>query len=428
MDMNNKIERIRSIVNYLKMLDMIDDNVRVDEKAIAINANIFNKLLYDIYKCRDYKTAKELAKYVNKKYKIRLNEDDIQRMWDNNYFMDYMSMMYNKHTKLVKELNDIQSGEHEACHMVGGEDNENKQPLDMIKYDDHIVGNILSSLEDKSFVEREDVKSVINELPIFKAYAEGNWDEVGKLLSDYIISLHLEDYMEMIFFPLYYLEKGETFGKYNSIIIDLFGLWLNGVAIFLGFITPIMLKGLNLVLMSLSVIPMVGAVTAPMAAILGIVEGPLISLVNAMPMFFKFLMSIQRKDFKRALDYLSRIFPMLGVVMISATNIITLVNKFLLLYSEGVDFVDFNIGRLRDFFSTDGSDVYNSYKRVIQPNMSSSPLVKGIVKFTGFDNTMNNFNSKRKKIMDKYNEEEMKQMGGIMRDLINKQNELKEKI
>jgi hypothetical protein len=30
--------------------------------------------------------------------------------------------------------------------------------------------------------------------------------------------------------------------------------------------------------------------------------------------------------------------------------------------------------------------------------------------------------------MDKYNEEEMKQMGGIMRDLINKQNELKEKI
>jgi hypothetical protein len=41
---------------------------------------------------------------------------------------------------------------------------------------------------------------------------------------------------------------------------------------------------------------------------------------------------------------------------------------------------------------------------------------------------MNNFNSKRKKIMDKYNEEEMKQMGGIMRDLINKQNELKEKI
>ena len=71
MDMNNKIERIRSIVNYLKMLDMIDDNVKVDERAIAINANIFNKLLYDIYKCRDYKTAKELAKYVNKKYKIR---------------------------------------------------------------------------------------------------------------------------------------------------------------------------------------------------------------------------------------------------------------------------------------------------------------------------------------------------------------------
>jgi hypothetical protein len=44
MDMNNKIERIRSIVNYLKMLDMIDEDVKVDERAIAINANIFNNL------------------------------------------------------------------------------------------------------------------------------------------------------------------------------------------------------------------------------------------------------------------------------------------------------------------------------------------------------------------------------------------------
>jgi uncharacterized protein YdaL len=74
------------------------------------------------------------------------------------------------------------------------------------------------------------------------------------------------------------------------------------------------------------------------------------------------------------------------------------------------------------------SDIYNSYKRVIKPNMGESPLVKSIVNFTGFNNTMDNFKNKRKKIMDKYNDEEIKQMGGIMRNLINKQNELKEKI
>jgi hypothetical protein len=296
-----------------------------------------------------------------------------------------------------------------------------------------MVKKVMNALDNKEFVERDDVKPVVEQIPIFKAYTEKEWDGVGKLLSDWIISLNLERYVDMIFFPLYYLEQGETFGKYNSILIDLVGLWLNGVAIFLGFITPIFFKGMGILLTAAATIPGLNVGVAPLATVLGIAEGPLTALINSLPMFFKFLMSLQRKDFKRALDYVGQIFPSLGVAMISATNIVTLLNKLLLLVNDGVEVTAKNIGRYKSLLPNDlnnlfSLDVGTGYRNFVQPNMSISPLVKGITKWMGFDKTMENYRNKKKRIMDKYNEEERKQMGGIMIDLIEKQNEMKKLI
>jgi hypothetical protein len=68
------------------------------------------------------------------------------------------------------------------------------------------------------------------------------------------------------------------------------------------------------------------------------------------------------------------------------------------------------------------------YRNFVRPNMNTSPLVKGITKWTGLDKTMENYRNKKRRIMDKYNEEQRQQMGGIMRDLIEKQNEMKKLI
>jgi hypothetical protein len=411
------------------MLDIVDDNVKVDPRAIAINANVFNNMLYDIYQYNGYKSAKELAKYLNKKYETRLDERDIKKIWKNDFFMDFMRMTYNKHAKIVNEIRDVQNGDHPACKLVGG----NKQPLDIIDYDDNMVQKVMNALDDKEFIGRDDVKRVVDEIPIFKAYTDKEWDEVGKLLSDWIISLNLERYVDMIFFPFYYLEQDRTFGKYNSIIIDLIGLWLNGVAIFLGFITPLFFKGLGLLLTAASAVPVLGTGTAPIATVLGIVEGPLTALINSLPMFFKFLMSLQRKDFKRALDYLGQIFPSLGIAMISATNIVTVINKLLLLVNDGVEFLSNNIMRYKGLLPDDMNnllslDMDTGYRNFIKPNMDTSPLVDGITKWIGLDDTMNNYKKKQKRIMDRYNEEERKQMGAVTRGLIEKQNEMKKLI
>jgi hypothetical protein len=411
------------------MLDMVDDNVKVDERAIAINANVFNNLLYDIYQYRNYKTCREMIKYLNKKYKTKLEERDIKNILNNEYFIDFMDMMYNKHSKLVSEIRDVQNGNHEACKMEGG----NSQPLDIINYDDNVFGKVLDALDNKEFAERDDVKPIIEQIPFFNAYADKDWDGVSKIVSDWIVGLNLDRFIDMIFFPLYYLEQGETFGKYNSIIIDLIGIWLNWLAIFLGFVTPILLKGLTTMLTASATVPGLGTATAPIATALGIAEMPIISLVNSMPMFFKFLMSIQRKDFKRALDYMGLLFPSLGVAMISATNIVTMINKFLLIFADGLEYVDNNITRFKSLIPTDlnnlmSLDVDTGYRNFVQPNIATDPLTKGIVEYTGLDNTMDNFRNKRKRIMDKYNEEEMKQMGAVTRKMIDKQNEIKEKI
>lgn len=429
MSINNNVKNIRAIVNYLRMLDIVDDNVKVDPRAIAINANVFNSMLYDIYQYLEYKSAKDLAKYLNKKYKTKLDERDINKIWENEFFMDFMNMTYNKHAKIVNEIKQVQEGSHPACEMSGG----NKQPLDVIDYDDNMVRDVMNALDDKEFAERDDVKSVVEQIPIFKAYADREWDEIGKLLSDWIISLNLERYVDMIFFPLYYLEQGETFGKYNSMLIDLIGLWLNGVAIFLGFITPIFFKGMGIMLTAAATVPGLNVGAAPLATVLGIAEGPLTALISALPMFFKFLMSLQRKDFKRALDYLGQIFPSLGVAMISATNIVTMMNKLLLLVNDGVEFLGDNIARYKSLLPNDINNLFSldmdtGYRNFVRPNMNTSPLVKGITKWTGLDKTMENYRNKKRRIMDKYNEEQRQQMGGIMRDLIEKQNEMKKLI
>ena len=108
-------------------------------------------------------------------------------------------------------------------------------------------------------------------------------------------------------------------------------------------------------------------------------------------------------------------------------------NKLLLLVNDGAEFLSNNIARYKSLLSTDinnlfSLDVDTGYRNFVRPNMDDSPLVDGITKWTGFDKTMRNYRNKKKRIMDRYNEEERKQMGGIMRDLIEKQNEMKKLI
>jgi hypothetical protein len=130
---------------------------------------------------------------------------------------------------------------------------------------------------------------------------------------------------------------------------------------------------------------------------------------------------------------MSRIFPSLGVAMISATNILTTMNRFLLLLAEGSEYVYRNVSKFMNLIPTDlnnlmSFDLGAQYKNFIKPNISDTPLLKGFVNFTGLDKTMDSFNRKRKRVLDKYNEEKMKVMGKVTRDLIDKQNEIKEKI
>jgi hypothetical protein len=408
MNSNNKkkIEKLKSLILYINKYHLIEPHINLNPTVITNNANILNSIIHDIYLYHCYKTAKDTAKYINKKYDADLDEDVINKVWDDKYFMSYMDVIYKKQTKMMKDLEKIQNKKYK---IKGGNnvDINNLQPLDNVNYTDNIINIFFNSLNDKEFIGRSDVIKIINELPIFKAYINKDWDNLSFMISDYIISLHPERAIEFILFPLYYVENMEGTGPLNSIIVDMVGMWINFVDIFVKFITPVFLTFLQTTITASAAVPGVGTATAPLAASLELIEEPLQFFLMGLPTFFKMLFTIQRKEFKQALSDMVNIFPMLGVAIVAATNYMTSANKILYLMASNLDTTYMNIDSwknmsINDFNKVSSFDLEKIYEIFIKPNEDRIPFLKNGLNLIGLDDMMSKYKYEKTNILDKY--------------------------
>jgi hypothetical protein len=199
----------------------------------------------------------------------------------------------------------------------------------------------------------------------------------------------------------------EGTGPLNSLIVDMIGMWINFVDIFVKFITPVFITFLQTTITASATIPGVGTATAPIAATLELIEEPLQFFLMGLPTFFKMLFTIQRKEFKQALNDMVNIFPILGVAIVAATNYMTSLNKVLYILSSNLETIDMNSANWMNmsdinFNRVSSLDLEKIYDIFIKPNEGRIPFLKRGVNLFGLDDIMNKYKYNKSKIMDKY--------------------------
>jgi len=199
----------------------------------------------------------------------------------------------------------------------------------------------------------------------------------------------------------------EGTGPLNSIIVDMVGMWINFVDIFVKFITPVFLTFLQTTITASAAVPGVGTATAPLAASLELIEEPLQFFLMGLPTFFKMLFTIQRKEFKQALSDMVNIFPMLGVAIVAATNYMTSANKILYLMASNLDTTYMNIDSwknmsINDFNKVSSFDLEKIYEIFIKPNEDRIPFLKNGLNLIGLDDMMSKYKYEKTNILDKY--------------------------
>jgi hypothetical protein len=403
----NKVKRIKSLVEFLKILELIDKDVYLNPNVIAYNANVLNSMIYEIYKNKDKKTPKDMAKYINKRYEGKLDEEDIKRVWSNKRFINYMDMMYSKQDKLMNELNMIRKGKHDACkYKVGGDNETMIEPLDNIKYSDNLINKFWIILNDPNFMKRNDVQKIVNEIPLLKAINEKNYDEITKVISEWIVEKEPQKLIDYMLFPLYYIENTEGVGPAGSIIIDMIGMLINGVDLLAKVFVPIIMTALGEGMLALE-IGTVGVAT-PVVAAFELLEEPIQFFLMGLPSFIKLLLTIQRKQFKQALNDLVNIFPIIGVTLVSAVNTLMIINKFLIMVGEGLKVFEDNLENYVSMLPADWNnitslDMGEIYKKIVNPNMKDIGLLNKVVNMSGISKIMDEYQAQKDKIMSSVN-------------------------
>jgi hypothetical protein len=406
--MDSKLNRIKSLMGFLKTFNIIPKDEYVNAKLIVINSNILNRIIYDIYKNHGKKSASSMAKFINCKYDTDLDVDDINKVWNNKNFMYFMDSTYVKQESILKDVKMIQGGKHVACKMYGGDKEVHIEPLDEIDYTDNILNNFWKALNDEKFMEKPEVKQAVEHTPFLKAIYKKDYDEMASQLTKWIIDLHPERVIEFMLFPLYYIENMEGTGPMNSLLIDLVGMWINMVDIIVKIVVPIALTSIQASLTASATIPGVGTATAPIATALELAEEPIQFFLMGLPSFIKVIFTIQRKQFKQALNDMTNIFPIIGVMMVSAVNFLSTANKLLLLTSQNLENISSNLERWSDLIPDQANRIKNLdfgaiYNNFVKTNKGKSGLLDLVVNKLNIDETFEKYNKERAKVMDTYN-------------------------
>lgn len=406
--MDAKLNRIKSLMGFLKTFNIIPKDEYVNAKMIVINSNILNRIIYDIYKNYGKKSASFMVKFINRKYDTDLDVDDVNKIWNNKNFMYFMDSTYVKQESILKDVKMIQCGKHVACKMYGGDKQVHIEPLDEIDYTDNIFNNFWKALNDDKFMQKQEVQKLIKETPILDAIYKKDYDEVASQLTKWIIDLHPEKIIEFILFPLHYIENMEGTGQTNSVLIDLVSMWINMVDIIVKIIVPIALTSFQAALTGSATIPIIGTGTAPIAVILEFAEEPIQFFLMGLPSFIKVIFTIQRKQFKQALNDMTNIFPILGVMIVSAGNFLATANKLLLLASQNLEGITSNLERWSNLVPDQANRIKNLdfgaiYNNFVKTNKGKSRILDLVVNKLNIDDIFEKYNKERDKVMDAYN-------------------------
>jgi hypothetical protein len=429
--MDVKLNRIKSLMGFLKTFNIIPEQEHINAKLIVVNSNILNRIIYDIYKNHGKKSASVMSKYINKKYDTDITPYDVNNVWNNKDFMYFMDTTYVKQESILKDIKKVQNGKHEAYKIYGGENDVKKvhiEALDEIDYTDNILNTFWKALNDEKFMKKPEVRQAVDDTPLLKAIYKKDYDEMASLLSDWIINLHPERIIEFILFPLYYIENMKGTGPINSLMIDLVGMWINMVDIIVKIVVPIAMTTFQASLTASAAIPGVGTGTAPIAAALELAEEPIQFFLMGIPSFIKVIFMIQRKQFKQALNDMTNIFPIIGVMMVSAVNFLTTANKLLLLASNNLENISSNLERWSGLIPDQANRIKNLdfgsiYNNFIKTNKDKSGLLDLVVDKLNIDDTFEKYNKEREKVMSEY----QKNTGKIM-NMGKKFNEMQSKI
>jgi hypothetical protein len=175
-------------------------------------------------------------------------------------------------------------------------------------------------------------------------------------------------------------------------------------------------------------VPGVGTATAPIATALELAEEPIQFFLMGIPSFIKVIFMIQRKQFKQALNDMTNIFPIIGVMMVSAVNFLTTANKLLLLASNNLENISSNLERWSDLIPDQANRIKNLdfgsiYNNFIKTNKGKSGILDLVVDKLNIDDTFEKYNKEREKVMSEY----QNKTGKIM-DMGKKLNEMQSKI
>jgi hypothetical protein len=425
--MDAKLNRIKSLMGFLKTFNIIPKDEYVDAKLIIINSNALNGIIYDIYKNYGKKSASSVAKYINRKYDTDIDKDDVNNVWNNKNFMYFMKSTYVKQESILKDIKMIQGGNHPVCKIYGGDKEVHMEALDEIDYTDNILNTFWKAVNDERFMRKPEVKQAVENTPFLKAVYKKNYDEMASLLTDWIIDLHPERVIEFILFPLYYIENMKGTGPLNSLLIDLVGMWINMVDIIVKIVVPIALTSFQATLTASAAVPGVGTATAPIATALELAEEPIQFFLMGIPSFIKVIFMIQRKQFKQALNDMTNIFPIIGVMMVSAVNFLTTANKLLLLTSQNLENINSNLERWADLIPDQANRIKNLdfgsiYNNFVKTNKGKSGLLDLVVDKLNMDETFEKYNKEREKVMSEYqkNTGKITEMGNRLNKMQNK--------
>jgi hypothetical protein len=211
-------------------------------------------------------------------------------------------------------------------------------------------------------------------------------------------------------------------------MIDLVGMWINMVDIIVKIVVPIAMTTFQASLTASAAIPGVGTGTAPIAAALELAEEPIQFFLMGIPSFIKVIFMIQRKQFKQALNDMTNIFPIIGVMMVSAVNFLTTANKLLLLTSNNLENISSNLERWSGLIPDQANRIKNLdfgsiYNNFIKTNKDKSGLLDLVVDKLNIDDTFEKYNKEREKVMSEY----QKNTGKIV-NMGKKFNEMQSKI
>ncbi len=195
-----------------------------------------------------------------------------------------------------------------------------------------------------------------------------------------------DNLIDWIFFPLYKLETLPLVGFIFEIPLDIIGIVIDASDIFIGMITPFIIKSLDLLGTVGSSIPYVGTILAPFNTVMAlgsdVIEHALVSSLDVLGL----LINLQRKQFGLAYVSALEVFPILPELMDSFLTISVTLNKHLKKSEPLLSLVKINSNIVSDLVKIyqedknilkDSDKIWNS---ILYPRSKHLPIYKKIPK------------------------------------------------